>query len=127
MARQHAAVLYSVISIIWFKENVSMILAYNEARLNGGALYIDQRSNVSFSEFARIIFHHNSASYGGVILANNHSDISVTGNTELFFLKMKLHVLAGLHISIKIAILCLKEMLQYGIVTTRLYLVELYA
>ena len=85
LAKQIAGALYSAMSNTWFKGNASVILSHNKATLNGGALYIDQRSNVSFSEFTQIIFRYNRAFCGGAILANDHSYITTTGNAILLF------------------------------------------
>ena len=85
IAKQIASVFYSATSVIWFKGNASVILTHNKATLNGGAMYIDQRSGVSFSEFTNITFQYNSAFYGGAILANDHSNITTMGNSVLLF------------------------------------------
>ena len=42
-------------------------------------------SDLLFSEFTNIAFQHNTAFYGGAILANDHSNITVTGNSLLLF------------------------------------------
>ena len=45
----------------------------------------DYNSDVFFSQFTNITFSHNSALYGGAVSANDHSKITVTGNSMLSF------------------------------------------
>ena len=83
-ARQNGGVIHSVNGIFAFKGNSNVSLNYNEAMLNGGAVCIIY-SDVCFSEYATITFHKNKANYGGAVLANNQSNITVDGNSEIFF------------------------------------------
>ena len=77
--------MYSTSSNILFTGNSTVILMYNRAILNGGALYFDYNSDVLFSNFTNITLDHNNATYGGAILANDHSNITLTGNSVLLF------------------------------------------
>ena len=85
IAKHNAGVLYSVRSKVLFKGSSTIIVTDNKATFSGGGLYFDYISDVSFSEFTNIKFHHNTAFYGGAILANDHSSITVAGNSVLLF------------------------------------------
>ena len=39
---------------------------------------------ISFTEFTSITFKNNRVFYGGAILVNDHSNITVTGNSVLY-------------------------------------------
>ena len=82
---QNAGMLYITNSKIWFNGNSTVTLAYNRATLNCGALCLDSSSDASFSEFTNVTFNHNRAFYGGAILANDHCNITLTGNSDLLF------------------------------------------
>ena len=59
----------------------------NVAEQNAGVLY-SARSNILFKSSSvsyNITFHHNSAFNGGAILVNDHSNITLTGNSVLSF------------------------------------------
>ena len=85
IAELNAGVLYSIQSKILFKGNSVLKLTHNKVTSNGGAFYFDYNSDVFFSQFTNIIFSHNSALYGGAVSANDHSKITVTGNSMLSF------------------------------------------
>ena len=85
IAELNAGVLYSIQSKILFKGNSVLKLTYNKVTSNGGAFYFDYNSDVFFSQFSNITFSHNSALYGGAVSANDHSKITVTGNSMLSF------------------------------------------
>ena len=53
--------------------------------MSGGAFHFDYNSDVLFSQFTNITFNHNSALYGRAVSANDHSNITVTGNSMLLF------------------------------------------
>ena len=84
-AELNAGVLYSIQSKILFKGNSVLKLTHNKVTSNGGAFYFDYNSDVFFSQFSNITFSHNSALYGGAVSANDHSKITVTGNSMLSF------------------------------------------
>ena len=67
---------------IMFAGDSTMIFNDNKAD-NGGALYFANGSDGIFSKFTNVTFHHNTASYGATILANDHCDIILTGNSFL--------------------------------------------
>ena len=85
IAEQDAGVLYSIKSKILFRGSSVLLLTQNKATSNGGAFYFDYNSDVLFSQFTNITFIHNSALYGGAVSANDHSTITVTGNSVLLF------------------------------------------
>ena len=85
IAEQDAGVLYSIKSKILFRGNSVLLLTQNKVTSNGGAFYFDYNSDVLFSQFTNITFIHNSALYGGAVSANDHSTITVTGNSVLLF------------------------------------------
>ena len=85
IAELNAGVLYSIQSKILFKGNSVLKLTHNKVTSNGGAFYFDYNSDVFFSQFSNITFSHNSALYGGAVSANDHSKITVTGNSMLSF------------------------------------------
>ena len=85
IAELNAGVLYSIQSKILFKGNSVLKLTHNKVTSNGGVFYFDYNSDVFFSQFSKIIFSHNSALYGGAVSANDHSKITVTGNSMLSF------------------------------------------
>ena len=85
IAELNAGVLYSIQSKILFKGNSVLKLTHNKVTSNGGAFYFDYNSDVFFSQFTNITFSHNSALYGGAVSANDHSTITVTGNSMLSF------------------------------------------
>ena len=85
IAEKIAGVLYFALSNIVFKENSSISVTNNKATSYGGGLYFDKNSDVLFTEFAKITFQYNRAFYGGAIVANDHSNITVTGNAVLSF------------------------------------------
>ena len=53
--------------------------------MNGGAFNLDLKLNASFSQFTSLKFYGNKATYGGAILANDHSSITVSGNSVILF------------------------------------------
>ena len=67
---------------IMFAGDSTVIFNDNKAD-NGGALYFANGSDGIFSKFTNVTFHHNTASYGATILANDHCDIILTGNSFL--------------------------------------------
>ena len=85
IAELNAGVLYSIQSKILFKGNSVLKLTHNKVTSNGGAFYFDYNSDVFFSQCTNITFSHNSALYGGAVSANDHSNITVTGNSVLSF------------------------------------------
>ena len=85
LAELNAGVLYSAHSYILFKGNSSLTLAHNTVALKGGAFNLDLKSSASFSQFTNLKFYGNKATYGGAILANDHSSITVSGNSVLLF------------------------------------------
>ena len=76
------AILSSEYSEISFEGNSTVIFHDNVAD-KGGALHFDNASNILFSKLANVEFHNNKASYGAAILANDHCNISLTGNSDL--------------------------------------------
>ena len=85
IAEQSGGTLYSMNSNMLFKGNSVLILTHNKASSNGGALYFDYKSDTLFSQLTNITFDSNSALYGGAVSANDHSNITVTGNSVLSF------------------------------------------
>ena len=85
VAEQNAGVIYTTHSYISFTANSRLTFAQNKATLNGGALHFDSNSNVIFSQFTNIKFCSNIGSNGGAILANDHSNITLAGNSMLLF------------------------------------------
>ena len=85
LAELNAGVLYSAHSYILFKGNSSLTSTNNTVAFNGGAFNLDLKSNASFSQFTNLTFCGNKATYGGAILANDHSGITVSGNSVLLF------------------------------------------
>ena len=85
LAEQNAGVLHSSHSYIFFKGNSSLTITHNTVALNGGAFNFNIKSNASFSQFTNLKFYGNKATYGGAISANDHSSITVSGNSFLLF------------------------------------------
>ena len=81
--------VYSVRSNSIFKGNFTITVNGNKATLHGGALHFENNSGVIFTEFTNVTFHHNRASFGGAILANDHSIVTVGGNSTLIFASNK--------------------------------------
>ena len=86
IAEKNAGIIYSARSNILFKENSTISVTNNKATFDGGGLYFDKHSEVLFTEFANITFQYNRAFYGGAISGNDHSNITVTGNSVILFL-----------------------------------------
>ena len=76
------AILSSEYSEITFEGHSTVTFNDNMAD-NGGALHFGNASNILFSEFTNVEFHYNKASYGAGVLANDHCNISLTGNSVL--------------------------------------------
>ena len=103
--------LYSLCKIT-FKDNSTSSFIDNSARNNGGAIFSSEyseitfeghstvtfndnmadnggalhfASNVLFYESTNVEFCYNKASYGAGVMANDHCNISLTGNSHLLF------------------------------------------
>ena len=77
------AILSNQLSDIKFEGNSTVMFDSNVAN-NGGALYITN-STIAYKNESKISFDNNKAIYGGAISANDHCNITVTGNTLLSF------------------------------------------
>ena len=100
---------------ITFKDNSRSSFINNTAKDNGGAIFINQltditfegnstimfdgnmadnggtscftNSTITFKDTSMISFNNNNAIYGGAVVANDHSNITLTGNSVLLFSK----------------------------------------
>ena len=83
-ARDNAgAILSNQLSKITFEGNSTIMFDGNIAD-NGGAFYFTN-STITFKDTSMISFYNNRALYGGAVSANDHSNITVTGNSVLSF------------------------------------------
>ena len=83
----NGGLLYSINSTLLFKGNSTVSLAHNKAVQDGGAMHCGINSTVLFLEFTNISFINNKAINGGVIFANNNSIISFEGHASGTFIK----------------------------------------
>ena len=77
------AIVSNQLSDITFEGNSTIMFDGNTAD-NGGTFYF-ANSTITFRDTSMISFNNNSALYGGAVLANDHSYITVTGNSVLLF------------------------------------------
>ena len=77
------AILSNELSDITFEGNSTIMFDGNTAD-NGGTFYFTN-STITFKDTSKISFNNNSALYGGAVFANDHSNITVTGNSVLLF------------------------------------------
>ena len=77
------AILSHQLSDIKIEGNSTILFDGNMAD-NGGTFYFTN-SNITFKDTSMISFKNNSAFYGGAVFANDHSNITVTGNSVLLF------------------------------------------
>ena len=77
------AIISNQLSHITFEGNSTIMFDGNQAD-NGGTFYFTN-STITFKDTSMISFNSNSALYGGAVLANDHSNITVTGNSVLLF------------------------------------------
>ena len=76
---------YFTNSIITFNETSMISLFNNKAIQSGGGGYFGLNSKVLFEGLTTARFENNSALYGGAILANDHFNITLTGNSNISF------------------------------------------
>ena len=78
--------LYSY-SFIKFQGDVNSTITFNnnKATQNGGAVYLQRNSNVTFEGSLTVKFHNNEATLGGAINCNSNSDITSTEETNIIF------------------------------------------
>ena len=76
---------YLTNSTIIFNESSNISFYNNEARRDGGAGYFGSHSKVIFGGISTVRFDNNKALYGGAILANDNSHITLTTNSVLLF------------------------------------------
>ena len=74
-------------SFITFQGNVNSVVTFdnNSATQNGGAMYLQKNSDVTFEGTPLVVFHNNEATLGGAINCNSNSDISSTENPNISF------------------------------------------
>ena len=77
------AIVSTQLSDITFEGNSTIMFDGNQAD-NGGTFYFTN-STITFKDTSMISFNNNSALYGGAVSANDHSNITVTGNSVLLF------------------------------------------
>ena len=77
------AIVSNQLSDITFKGSSTIMFDGNMAD-NGGTFY-STNSTIKFKDTSMISFNNNSALYGGAVSANDHSNITVTGNSVLQF------------------------------------------
>ena len=77
------AIFSNQLSDITFEGNSTILFDGNKAD-NGGTFYFTN-STITFKDTSMISFNNNSALYGGAVYANDHSNITVTGNSVLLF------------------------------------------
>ena len=76
---------YFTNSIITFNETSLISLFNNKAIQSGGGGYFGLNSKVLFEGLTTARFENNSALYGGTILAYDHFNITITGNSNISF------------------------------------------
>ena len=81
------AIVSKQLSDITFEGNSTIMFDGNMADI-GGTFHITT-STITFKDTSMISFNNNSALYGGAVLANDHSNITVTGNSVLLFFNNK--------------------------------------
>ena len=57
----------------------------NKATQNGGAIYLQRSSNITFEGTLTVKFHNNEATLGGAINCNSNSDITSKGKANIIF------------------------------------------
>ena len=77
------AIVSNQLSDITIEGNSTIMFDGNTAD-NGGTFYF-ANSTITFKDTSKISFNNNSALYGGAVLAHDHSNITVTGNSVLLF------------------------------------------
>ena len=77
------AIVSNQLSEITFEGNSTIKFNGNIAD-NGGTFYFTN-STITFKDISTISFYNNSALYGGAVSANDHSNITVSGNSVLSF------------------------------------------
>ena len=77
------AIVSNQLSDITFEGNSTIMFDGNIAD-SGGTFYFTN-STITFKDTSMISFNNNIALYGGAVLANDHSNITVTGNSVLVF------------------------------------------
>ena len=77
------AILSNQLSEITFEGNSTILLDGNKADNGGTFCFIN--STITFKDTSMISFYNNRALYGGAVSANDHSNITVTGNSVLSF------------------------------------------
>ena len=77
------AILSNELSDITIEGNSTIMFDGNTAD-NGGTFYFTN-STITFKDTSKISFNNNSALYGGAVFANDHSNITVKGNSVLLF------------------------------------------
>ena len=88
-ARQNGGVGYFSLSSKMMIEGTTILKFNNNiAGQNAGVLYL-KISNIWFEESSTVILAYNRALYGGAILANDHCNVTLTGNSKLFFISNK--------------------------------------
>ena len=65
--------------------NSTVIFDNNKATQNGGAMYLQKVSNVTFEEAPIVEFYNNEATLGGAINCNSNSNITSKGNPSIIF------------------------------------------
>ena len=90
-ARQNGGVGYfSLSSKIMIHGTTTLRFNKNIAGQDAGALYF-KCSNILFKRNSTMIMAFNMALHGGAILANDHCNVTFTGNSKSFLLVMKLY------------------------------------
>ena len=77
------AIVSNQLSDTTFEGNSTIMFDGNMAD-NGGTFYFTN-TTITFKDTSMISFNYNSALYGGAVYANDHSNITVTGNSVLLF------------------------------------------
>ena len=81
----YGGTFYFTNSTITFNETSMISFFNNKAIQSGGGGYFRLNSKVLFEGLTTVRFVNNSALYGGAILANDHSNITLTGNSNISF------------------------------------------
>ena len=76
-------------SLIRFQGGVNSTVTFknNKATQNGGAIYLQKNSDVTFKGTLTVNFYNNEATIGGAIDSNSHSDITSKENPHITFLQ----------------------------------------
>ena len=72
---------------VMFNDNSIALFKNNMATIDGGAINIVTNSTITFSGFTNVSFNDNSANNGGVLFVNNNSKISFEETSSLTFVK----------------------------------------